>query len=99
MDPTTQQGVAMAVIALVSVAIGRLFDWLTKRLDSRLASLELAVRACEQQHATCQDERARDKAELKARDDHDKAELKAEIASLRNQVTQKKDRTDGHSPL
>jgi len=86
MEPGVQQGLGYAVVALVSFSVGKLFDFLSARVSSRLSAVEAAAKACEEKHAQCEEERAKDKAELERRDEEDRQEWKAEIESLKKQL-------------
>lgn len=55
MTETTWTGVAMAIIALCSSALGYLFGWLKERdklrFDTRLLAAEQSGRDCDEKHA------------------------------------------------
>lgn len=92
MDPMTQQGAGYVLTAFGGLVVGKLFDYLGARLNSRVSDLEKA-------HKACEEDRAKDKALLLAHDARDKAELEAKIAALQIQVNAKKDDTDFHRPI
>lgn len=92
MDPVTQQGAGYVLTAFGGLIVGKLFDYLGARLNTRVADLEKA-------HKACEEDRARDKVLLLAHDARDKAELEAKIADLQVQLNAKKDESGDHRPV
>ncbi len=94
MDPITQQGAGYVLTAFGGLIVGKLFDYLGARLNTRVADLEKA-------HKLCEEDRARDKVLLLAHDAKDRRELEAKIAALQSQVdahTKRSDDTAEHAP-
>jgi hypothetical protein len=65
-DPTTQQGVGYAVVALIGALTGKLislFDDRDKRRhDTRLLTLEGKIEDCERKHGECEKKHAETEA-------------------------------------
>lgn len=88
--------VAVAMSAIASAyAVVQLF--INKRYDSRLTAAEGNLSDCQEQHRECEDNQERTDAELaamktemKRRDEKDRAELEAKIATLEKQNAERR---------
>lgn len=89
--------VGLAAVSTLGGTGAALFAWLNardnKRYDLRVATLETNVAECQERHEQCEEQHAVTRTELKAakedakaRDARDKAELQAQIDTLKKQV-------------
>lgn len=95
-QPATWIMVASGVVsALVTIALA-VIGYLGSKDRMRLTTLESQMEACQEKHKECDEDRARTKvelasttAELKARDDKDRADLQRQLDALKKQVNDK----------
>jgi hypothetical protein len=67
--------------------------------DAKLVAAQEKIALLEAGQAKCEAESAQLKREMIARDERDRSAMQKQLDTLKGQVEQKKDRTDGHEPL
>jgi hypothetical protein len=85
-DSTVQQGLGYAFIGFLGMAVGKVYDYFTSKLNSRVKELEEKHKECIDSHKQCEEDRAKDKVELIARDNKDRTDMQKQLDELKGHL-------------